>query len=148
MDGADIGGAAIGAVFGSLLKIVKEVAITTYYFKFKLKLIEKTLISLKPKIDSMPESNLDLNGSNQETAMLVDRLKAGEKLVFKCSKIKPWDLRRKFIYSKKLKRFQKQLLRFFKVDAQIQLVCESKRTLVEVGNLSGKMDQILSILNE
>ncbi|KAM7507035.1 hypothetical protein LguiA_017488 [Lonicera macranthoides] len=89
MDGADIGVAAVGAVFGSLLKIVKEVAITTYYSKFKLKLIEKTLISLKPKIDSMRESNLDLNSSNQETAMLVDRLKAGKKLFSIAPKLNP-----------------------------------------------------------
>ncbi|KAM7510330.1 hypothetical protein LguiB_009205 [Lonicera macranthoides] len=93
MDGADIGSAAIGAVFGSVLEIVKEVAITTYHFKSKLNLIEKRLISIKPKIDLIAKSNLDLNRSD-DTKMFIDQLKAGEKLVLKCSKIKPWELRR------------------------------------------------------
>lgn len=120
MDGAGIGGAAIGAVFGSLLEIIKDVVIKTYLFKSKLKLIENTLISLQPYIDSIAESNLKLNCSDEETKMFVDQLKAGEKLLLKCSKIPPWDLPRKYMYSMKLSDFQEKLLWFFQVDMLTQ----------------------------
>ncbi|KAM7510325.1 hypothetical protein LguiB_009200 [Lonicera macranthoides] len=147
MDGAGIGGAAIGAVFGSLLEIVKDVAITTYHFKSRLKLIENTLISLKPKIDSIAQSNEDLNRSD-ETEKFIDQLKAGTKLVRKCSKIQSWDLARKFIYSMKLKDFQDSLLWFFQVDVQSLLASNSIKTLVEVDGLSDRMDRMLSILDK
>ncbi|KAM7507038.1 hypothetical protein LguiA_017491 [Lonicera macranthoides] len=147
MDAAGIGGAAIGAVFGSLLEIVKDVAITTYHFKSRLKLIESTLNSLKPKIDSIAQSNIDLNRSD-ETAMFIDQLKASTKLVRKCSKIQSWDLAWKFIYSMKLKDFQDMLLWFFQVDVQSLLASNSIKTLVEVDDLSDKMDRMLSILDK
>ncbi|KAM7510334.1 hypothetical protein LguiB_009209 [Lonicera macranthoides] len=147
MDGAGIGTAAIGAVFGSVLGIVKEVAITAYLFTSELNLIEERLISLKPKIDLIAKSNLDLNRSD-DTKMFIDQLKAGEELVLKCSKIKPWELRRRFIYSTRLSDFQNQLLWFFQVDVQALLVYNISKLLEGQDDLSYKMDRMHLIVNE
>ncbi|KAM7507043.1 hypothetical protein LguiA_017496 [Lonicera macranthoides] len=147
MDGAGIGTAAIGAVFGSVLGIVKEVAITAYLFTSELNLIKERLISLKPKIDLIAKSNLDLNRSD-DTKMFIDQLKAGEELVLKCSKIKPWELRRRFIYSMRLSDFQNQLLWFFQVDVQALLVCNISKLLEGQDDLSDKMDRMHLIVNE
>ncbi|KAM7510333.1 hypothetical protein LguiB_009208 [Lonicera macranthoides] len=120
MGGVDVGGAALGAAFGSVLKIVQKAARTTYHFKSNLNLIKETLISLKPMVDRI--------ASSEDNKMLIDQLEAGEKLVLKCSKIKRWDLPRKYKYSRRLSKFQNQLLLFFQMDVQAQLVCNILET--------------------
>ncbi|KAM7507044.1 hypothetical protein LguiA_017497 [Lonicera macranthoides] len=116
MDGAGIGTVAIGAVFGSVIGIVKEVAITTYHFKSELNLIEERLISIKPKIDLIAKTNLDLNRSD-DTKMFIDQLK-------------------------RLSNFQNQLLWFFQVDVQALLVCNISKLLEGQDDLRDKMDRM------
>lgn len=141
---AFVGGAALGAVFGELLKVVVEVTKKTLRFKTLLKRIETTLIKLQPVVMEMAQLNEVLDHPEEETKQFICYLKRGKKLVLKCSRIKVWELRRKHAHTNKLIGLDEELLRFFQIDVQARLACNSMRNRIGINDLTDKMDRVLS----
>lgn len=139
-----VGGAALGAAFGELFKLVIEVAETTYLFKSRLNHIKKTLDSIGPVIKDISEFDNRLKRIGKDTDAFLEQLEAGIKLINKCSKIKPWNVVGKYEYSKKLAGLEKSLLWFMQVPVQVKLASNSMKTLVTVEGVDDKLDILLS----
>ncbi|KAK1422015.1 hypothetical protein QVD17_24851 [Tagetes erecta] len=57
-----------------------------------------------------------LDRPENETKMFIFYLENGKELVLKCSRIKCWNVYKKFIHAQKLIRLDRELLRFFRVE--------------------------------
>lgn len=108
----------MGAVFADLQTAILDVVKTTARFRSTFQRLETTILAVKPMFDNMERLCAVLNRTERETAMFVDRMREGKELILKSSKVKQWNLYKKYVYSKKLKKFDKSLRRFFQIDVQ------------------------------
>ncbi|KAL3526742.1 hypothetical protein ACH5RR_011398 [Cinchona calisaya] len=141
-------GAALGTVFDRLFQAVLDGNQQLTTFTSTLNSLKSTLALIKPILDDLEKLNKALDRPEQETEMFVGRLIEGENLVRKCSKIKSWDLYNKHSYSKKIKKLEDSITRFFQLDVQAQMVRNTKRILIEVKDTNQKLDKVLSILKD
>ncbi|KAF5799836.1 putative powdery mildew resistance protein, RPW8 [Helianthus annuus] len=109
-----IGGAALGAVFGELLKLVVDRTEQIAEFDTLLARLETTLKAIQPVFLKITELN---NRPVEERTTLRSLLDEGKELVVKCSGIKSWDVKKKNKYSKKLIDLDIKLFRFFQIGA-------------------------------
>ncbi|KAL4644908.1 hypothetical protein ACB092_02G198000 [Castanea dentata] len=90
-----VGGAALGAAFGEvfvvLRDIVKDVVHKVRMFKPILKRLESTLNRLTPMVNQIRELGEQLDLPEEETKRLMEQMEEGEKMVRKCLKIRWWN---------------------------------------------------------
>ncbi|CAL5371099.1 unnamed protein product [Camellia sinensis] len=142
MAGALVGGAALGAAFGELLKVVEDVAIKAVYFKSIVKRIESILNQITPKIEEIKNLNRVLDRSEKETAMFTDQLRDAQKLVRSCAKVKWWNYCARSCYSNRLLDFEKSLVRFFQIEVQAMQLRDGMKILMQVNEMDSKLDRI------
>lgn len=135
------GEAALGAVFGELLKAVIDVAQKTVNFKSILRDLKVTLDEIKPKLDEIEKLNMILDGKKEETASLIEQLKKGTELIHRCSSVPFWE---RYFFSKKLIKFKESLSQF-SLNVQLSQAVDGKKILVEVNGINGKMDHLISL---
>ncbi|XP_027153277.1 probable disease resistance protein At5g66900 [Coffea eugenioides] len=140
-------GAALGSVCNLLVAAVLEVTQKVATFKFSLDRLKTTLNSIKPIFDDIERLNEILNRPEEETESFLTQLRKAEKLVRKCLEIKSWNFYKKYTYSRKLNALDQSLLRFFKLDAQLHMVRDSRRIMVGMRGMDDKVDEILSFLS-
>ncbi|KAK7810350.1 protein da1-related 5 [Quercus suber] len=138
-------GGAVGAAFGEGFAIlhgtVKDVVENIIMFKSILKRLESTLDGIAPQAKKIKEESLALGRPEKETKSLIEKMKKGEKLVLKCSKIKTkrcWSLNdcvKAYSYSKQLKELNDSIEKF----------CQNTSIVLET---SAKLDQNTSIALE
>ncbi|KAL3722212.1 hypothetical protein ACJRO7_034563 [Eucalyptus globulus] len=121
----DFVGAAVGAAFGELFVLVKGVVQTIALFREQLGKIESTLDSIVPIMKDIDEFNrrMDRKDMGQIRAIIDD----GIDLVKKCLKIK-FNLIKRYMYSKKLTKFDATLFREF----QLSVPLTTARNTVEI----------------
>ncbi|CAK9166436.1 unnamed protein product [Ilex paraguariensis] len=146
MAGNNVGGAALGAVFGELLKLVVYVTKQAIYFKSTLNCLQTTLNDIHPVFDDIDRLNRLLDARKEEIDSFTGRLEEGKKLVLKCSTIKCWDVYKRVKYNKKLTGLDKSLLRFFQINVQVLLARDSKKMLVGHNDLEEKLNKVLSLV--
>ncbi|XP_059623799.1 probable disease resistance protein At5g66900 [Cornus florida] len=139
-----VGGAALGAAFGELLKAVVDVKDKAITFKSNLDRLESRLNSLEPIVREIGKLDRELDISPEETKMFTDRLKEAAKLVRKCSQTKCLKFFKRPSYSKKLLEFEDLLVKFFQTDVQAMQTRDSRKTLAKVNEIDGKLDRIWS----
>lgn len=130
----DVGGAALGAVFGELLRAVVEANIKTVMFKALLKQLNSTLLSVTPIIKEIEKLNRVLDRPRHEIDKFIRKLEQGEQLVRKCSTIRLNCFKRIF-YAHKLQKLDASIVRFFQVDMVAQVARDTKETLVKVNEI-------------
>ncbi|XWS29374.1 hypothetical protein CRYUN_Cryun24cG0024100 [Craigia yunnanensis] len=130
-----IGGAALGAGFGELLRAVVEASKTAAMFRDVLEELKSKLLSIQPNIKDIESFNKELD-KEHETKQLIEIMRKGQKLVIECSKIKRWNFFKKSRYTYKLKGFEKSLVRFCQIDMQTQQTRDIKNLLSEVRGIS------------
>lgn len=140
--GALVGGAALGAAFGEILKVVEDVAMKAVYFKSILKRIESILNRITPTIEEIVNLNKVLDRSEEETAMFTDQLRDAKKLVRSCAKVGWWNYCAKPFYSSKLLDFEESLVKFFQIEVQAMQLRDSMRILGKVNEVGSKLDRI------
>ncbi|CAK9166439.1 unnamed protein product [Ilex paraguariensis] len=146
MAGALFGGAALGAVFGELLKLVIDAAKQAINFKSTLNRLERTLTAIEPVFTETVKLNKLLDARKEETDGFIKHLEDGKALVEKCSKIKRWNVYDKRNYNEKLNDLHSSLVSFFQIDVQAQLARDTRKILLGVNNVDEKVEKILSIL--
>ncbi|KAE8695078.1 hypothetical protein F3Y22_tig00110744pilonHSYRG00031 [Hibiscus syriacus] len=109
-----IGGAALGAVFGQLLRTVVEASRTAAMFRGTLKELKSTLLSIEPVIKDIESFN-KVSDKEHETKQLLEIIHKGQKLVTSCCKIHRLDFIKKTYYVKKLNRFNRPLDRLYQI---------------------------------
>lgn len=138
-----VGGAALGAAFGELLKAIVNQTERTTKFNTLLTRLEKTLIKFDPVFKDITELSKVLNRPDDETTMFTHYLVYGKELVEKCSGIKFWDVRKKYIYTNKLIRLDNELVRFFQIEAHANSTRATLMNLIGTNELNDKFDRLV-----
>ncbi|XP_059624606.1 uncharacterized protein LOC132267463 [Cornus florida] len=136
-------GAALGALFGLVLKLLVDVQNKTINFKSELERLVSILNALKPIIRDIEKFDGELDVLEEETKMFTDLLKKTAELVRKCSKITGLKCVMRAIYSKKLIKFVASLERFFQIYVQALQTRDNKKILVKVNELEKLYENIL-----
>ncbi|KVI08617.1 Disease resistance protein [Cynara cardunculus var. scolymus] len=132
--------------FGELLNVViGHQTLQSSTFKTLLKRLENTLKTMEPLLfcESWGLSKL-LARPEKETIMFIFYLENGKDLVLKCSRIRWWNVYKKFVHANKLIRLNNELLRFFQTEMQVNMVTTSIRSLIGIHDLEEKLDRVLS----
>ncbi|KAK7349580.1 hypothetical protein VNO77_07050 [Canavalia gladiata] len=127
-----VGGAAVGAVFGELLKVVLDVTGKAVAFKQTLFHLRSTLIAIAPIVEEIAQHNHDLGRPKEELQSLITQMEEGTKLVSKCSKIHWLNYVAKVRYQERLDSLANSLAKFFIIDMQAQTARDQKETLLIV----------------
>ncbi|XP_059671011.1 uncharacterized protein LOC132316550 isoform X2 [Cornus florida] len=135
-----IGGAALGAVFGELLKLVMDVADKTKAFKSELNGLRATLNALDEIVDDIVKLDGELNVVEEK---LTDLLRGGKELVLKCSKIEgSKNIMMRPRHSNELIKFTDSLLKFFQINGQALLLREIKKNRVQMNQIMAKLNEL------
>ncbi|TYJ10387.1 hypothetical protein E1A91_A11G204900v1 [Gossypium mustelinum] len=130
-----IGGAALGAGFGELLRVIVEASKTAAMFRDNLEELASMLSPIEPVIKEIQSFNKAFD-KEYETEQLVEIVKRGKKLVTKCCKIRRWDIIKKPYYSHKLLGLKKSLERFCQIVMQTHQARDIKEVLFETKEIS------------
>ncbi|XP_059671045.1 uncharacterized protein LOC132316591 [Cornus florida] len=148
MASALIGGAALGAAFGELMKVAVDVAEKTINFKSELGIFVSILNSLAPIVLDIEGLNKKLDVPEEETKTFTHLLKKATDLVRKCSKFEGLNCIKRFSYSRKLMEFGDSLEKFFQIYVQAVQTRDNKKILVKVNELEDLYGNILVKVNE
>ncbi|KAI4314930.1 hypothetical protein L6164_027790 [Bauhinia variegata] len=133
-----VGGAAIGAVFGELLKKGLETIDKARNYGSALEDQIETFQNLGPVIKDIEKFNEQLDRPRQEVEGLIREMSEMEELIGKCPKPKankPWRVLSFPIYNDKLKARDKKLVRSVTVDLQLRMARDLQDVLFKVGNI-------------
>ncbi|CAL5367051.1 unnamed protein product [Camellia sinensis] len=142
MAGSLVGGAALGAAFGELLRAVDNGIINAVQFKSTLTSLRSRLNQISPMLEEIDNLNRKLGRSEQDTEMFTNRLKEGLHFVNKCEKIHWWNCCKKSLYTIKLKDLEQSIVTFFQIEAQAQMSMDSRRILVVVNEVDEKLERM------
>ncbi|KAM0000750.1 putative powdery mildew resistance protein, RPW8 [Helianthus debilis subsp. tardiflorus] len=109
------------SVFVGLQKAVASQIKKTAKFRTLLKRIDKTLRNIEPVMCGCGRLTRVLDRPEKETKMFIFYLENGKETVLKCSRIRCWNVYRKFVHTNKLIRLDHELLRFFQAELQDNL---------------------------
>ncbi|KAJ1413620.1 Tyrosine-protein kinase, active site [Sesbania bispinosa] len=136
-----VGGAAVGTVFGELLKAVLEIRDKAVMFKQTLANLRCTLITVAPIMKEIEQHNIDLGRPKEDLESLIREMEEGTNLVSKCAKIHRLNFMARARYQERLEALMDSLVRFFIIDMQAQATRDQKETLL-------KVRKILSAVNK
>nr|XP_025656706.1 probable inactive receptor kinase At5g53320 isoform X2 [Arachis hypogaea] len=143
-----VGGAAIGAVFGELLKAVIDMRDRAVMFKPTLAYLTTTLTAIDPVIKEIEQQNNELGRANTELELLIKEMEEGTKLVYKCSKIHKLNFPARIRYQEQLVALVESLVRFFIIDMQAQTARDLKETLMKVRRIHSAVNKMQSNSND
>ncbi|XP_076887879.1 putative disease resistance protein At5g66900 [Bidens hawaiensis] len=135
---------ALELVFNELHKAVVEQSMQSGRIKTLLACLQNTLKNIEPIFFDSRRLSKVLDRPEKQITMFISHLEKGKALVFKCSTIKCWNVYEIFIHSYKLNRLNNELLRFFSIEIQENMMSTSMRSLIGIYDLSHKMNQVLS----
>ncbi|MED6167400.1 hypothetical protein PIB30_002371 [Stylosanthes scabra] len=134
-------GGAVGALMGEALRAAIETINKGREFKPTLEKNIETLNSIAPLVDEMMRYNDKLDRPRQEIQRLQNRVREGQELAQKCSKLTRWKFLSFPHYQGKLHSKDLKLQRYLSMDVQAQ----NARNLMEV---LLKVSEILDILGK
>ncbi|XP_071710777.1 probable disease resistance protein At5g66910 [Rutidosis leptorrhynchoides] len=126
--------------------IISQIKQSTRFRTILIRL-DKTIRKIEPVFRSSGRLSLLLNHPETETKMFVFYVEYGKQVVLKCSKIKCWNVYKKFVHANRLIRLDNELVRFFQVELRDEM-STSMRSLIEIYALNEKMDRVLSLVNK
>nr|XP_011464497.1 PREDICTED: probable disease resistance protein At5g66900 isoform X3 [Fragaria vesca subsp. vesca] len=143
MVGADdvFGGAGGGILFTVLYDLLKELISKSMIYGPLLKDILSALDSYRPLIKQIEASNEELGYRKEEVEKFKAHMKEGIKIVKKCSKVRKWNIYKKYKYANKLLGWDSALERLLKV-LQAQGVRDGKETLLSVKRIERTVTEI------
>ncbi|KAI8031765.1 Protein DA1-related 5 [Camellia lanceoleosa] len=92
-----VGGAALGAAFGELMRAVDYGIINAVQFKSTLTSLRSRLNQISPMLKEINKLNRKLGRLEQDTEMFTNHLKKGLHFVNKCEKIPWWNCFKKWL---------------------------------------------------
>ncbi|ONH96598.1 hypothetical protein PRUPE_7G139600 [Prunus persica] len=145
MGGPDFGGAGLGALFNVLYDGLKELIGKNVIYKTLLKAIISRLDILHPLIKEIAKYNKDLDLPDKELENLKVGMEKGIELVHKCSKIRAWNIYKKYKYANKLLDWNESLLGLLDM-LNVQGIRDVKGSSVSVRNIEKVVSRIESSL--
>ncbi|KAM0067617.1 putative powdery mildew resistance protein, RPW8 [Helianthus debilis subsp. tardiflorus] len=135
---------ALKLVFEELLKLVVTQTMQSDKIKTQLKRLETTLKRIEPIFFEGRRLSKVLDRPEEQTKLFMFHLEKGKELVVNCSRIKFWNVFQKIVYSNKLIRLNNELLWFFQIELEGNMMSTSMRSLIGIYDLSAKLDKVLS----
>ncbi|XP_062002264.1 probable disease resistance protein At5g66910 [Rosa rugosa] len=130
--GCDVfGGAAGGLLFNVLYDVLKELISKSMIYRPLLQNILSALDSYGPLIKQIEASNEELGLPQEEVANFKAHMENGIEIVRKCSKVRKWNIYKKYKYANKLLGWESALVRQLNL-LKAQGVRDGKQTLVSV----------------
>ncbi|CAB4317860.1 unnamed protein product [Prunus armeniaca] len=145
MGGPDFGGAGLGVLFNVLYDGLKELIGKNVIYKTLFKDIISRLDSLHPLIKEIEKYNKDLDLPDKELENLKVGMEKGIELVHKCSKIRAWNIYKKYKYANKLLDWNESLLGLLDM-LNVQGIRDVKGSSVSVRNIEKVVSRIESSL--
>ena len=143
-----LGGAALGAAFGELLKAVLEIKDKASNFENTLAYLSTTLRAIDPVIKEIEQHNDELGRPKEELQLLIKEMIEGTKLVYKCSKISKYNFPARIRYQDELAKLVVSLERFLRFDMQVQTTRDSKETLLKVTRILSAVKKLPLVRTE
>lgn len=145
---AEVGGAALGAVFGELLSAVLKMKDKAIMFKQTLADLRSTLEAIAPTIKEIEQQNNDLGRPKEELERLIREMEEGTKLVCKCSKIHRLNYLARARYQDQLVALLTSLVRFVIIEMQAQTARDQKETLLKVRRILSTVNKLPLVSTE
>ncbi|XP_030472242.1 probable disease resistance protein At5g66900 [Syzygium oleosum] len=139
----DFAGAAVGTAFGELFSVVENVLQTVRAFGPQLKKINNTLSKIDPIIKDWDEYNRRLDRSLTDMRPIKALLNKGKNLVEKCSRINPLNVFQKYMHSKKLTKFDAEVLREFQIYIPLLNARNNSEILWEVKEMRMEFKELI-----
>ncbi|MED6146069.1 hypothetical protein PIB30_031085 [Stylosanthes scabra] len=143
-----VGGAALGAAFGELLKAVLEIEHKNRNFEKTLAYIRTTLTAIHRLIREIEQQNIELGRPKEELESLIRDMEEGTKLVYKCSRICRCNFPARIHHQEQLAALVESLIRFFIIDMQAQMARDLKDTLITVRRIQSAINKMPPIRTE
>ncbi|KAK1400703.1 hypothetical protein POM88_000308 [Heracleum sosnowskyi] len=137
-----IGGGVVGVAFSDLEKAFIKVMKTIARFKSTFKRLKATMDAIDLIFKDAKKLGDILERPQKELDFFTDELKKGTDLILLCSKIKSWNLYKKYVFSKKLQSFDQELTRFFQINVQAHQVRSIRQVSKGVNDVSVKLDVV------
>nr|XP_043615223.1 probable disease resistance protein At5g66900 isoform X2 [Erigeron canadensis] len=131
----------------TVLMDLQNAVISQLKITFKFRTLLNRLLNTLRNIDSNFYGRLTkvVNRPENETKMFIFYVEYGKQVVMECSRIKCWNVYKKFVHANNLIRLDNELLWFFQIDVSTSA---SMRSLIEIYALGEKMDQVLSLVQK
>lgn len=137
-----LGGGVVGVAFSDLEKAFIKVYKTIARFKSTFKRLKTTMDAIDLIFKDTRKLEQILERPQPELDFFADELKRGTELILLCSRIKSWNLYKKYVYSKKLQSFDQQLTRFFQINVQAHQLRSIRQVSKGVSDVSVKLDVV------
>ncbi|KAJ8764350.1 hypothetical protein K2173_006090 [Erythroxylum novogranatense] len=138
-----LGGAAIGAAFGEVLKAILSAKEKAAMFKPTLDRIEFIVGCIIPVVEETSKWNKVLNRRRDETEKLMERIMEGKKLLLECSKVRWYANWKKPKFTDKLRDFEESLKTFFAIVVEAQQARDITETLFEVKDMHADLKRLI-----
>ncbi|VVB00593.1 unnamed protein product [Arabis nemorensis] len=132
-----VAGAFGGAIVSEIMKFVIAEAKTVLAFKYVSKDLASTMEDLHPiitKFESLQRV--------EQLKTLMDTIANARVLVQKCSGVQRWNLLKKYYYTRKIMRIQKEMVSFCQVQLQILQHWNQLQSMEEIKQLDVLMNEI------
>lgn len=137
-----VAGGAVGVAFSELQKAFFEAIKTIARFKSTFKRLKTTMDAIHLIFTDIRKLEEILERPQTELDFFEKELKKGTDLILLCSKINSWNLYKKYVYSKKLWSFDRELTRFFQINVQAHQVRSIRQVSKGVSDVSVKLDVV------
>ncbi|KAK9902928.1 hypothetical protein M0R45_001441 [Rubus argutus] len=128
------GGAGGGLLFNILYDCLKELISKSRIYKPLLKNILFMLDSFGEPIKQIEVCNEELGLPKEEVKKFKSHMKEGIEVVKKCSKVRKWNIYKKYKYANRLLGWNDSLQRHLDI-LKVQEIRDAKRTLVSVNKI-------------
>ncbi|KAK9285365.1 hypothetical protein L1049_024556 [Liquidambar formosana] len=144
MAGSLVGEAALGAVFGELLRAVLDTKSNADGFEsdFKQPRINTKVHAISPIIEEIQTLKKQLNRP-EELQDLIEHLNKGKELVHKCSKVNCCNSYKRAPYAKKRRELDVYISRFFHINMQALQTRDNNEILMAAKVIDKKIDRIM-----
>ncbi|KAK7349697.1 hypothetical protein VNO77_07276 [Canavalia gladiata] len=126
----DVGGAAMGAIFGEILKTLLKKKNKAIKFNSTLANFQSIIETLDPWIKQIAQLNNDLGRPKKEIESLISEMEKGSKLISDCSQIHKMNFLAKIRYQKKIKAHLGSLCMLFSFVMVAHVVRDQKEALL------------------
>ena len=138
MEGA-LAGATLGKSVSDLFDIVKAVTGNTLMFEDVLERLKSTLDRLKRVVEEIEGSHREM-GRPEEISALIKQMKKGEDRVKKYSKLQWWKYPMRSCYTRKLRKLEAELTKFFQLDVPAWTCRSASNTWNVVSEMRARMN--------
>ncbi|KFK28338.1 hypothetical protein AALP_AA8G503300 [Arabis alpina] len=135
-----VGGAALGAPFSEILKLVIAEAKKVKDFKPLSQDLASTMERLVPVLKEIDLMQEGLDPGKGELKVLIKTMQSAEEIVRKCSRIQWYSITKKALYTREIKGINQDFLRFCQIELQLIQHKNQLHSMRSMASVTTKID--------